>query len=56
MIDVQNRAYHQQHGRCFTGIIPVNVFGPEDNYSIEDGHVIPGLMHKTYLAQRKFSI
>eukprot|EP00960_Hanusia_phi_P031150 749108-Hanusia_phi.AAC.3 len=26
--------------------VPTNVFGPHDNYSIEDGHVAPGLMHK----------
>jgi len=28
------------------------VFGPNDNYSIEDGHVIPGLIHKVYLAKK----
>ena len=46
------RAYHQQHGCQFTSVIPTNVFGPHDNYSIEDGHVLPGLMHKVYLAKR----
>ncbi len=38
----------------FTSVIPTNVFGPHDNYSIEDGHVLPGLMHKAYIAKRKF--
>ncbi|NIG58119.1 GDP-L-fucose synthase [Pontoporia blainvillei] len=46
MIDVQNRAYFQQHGCTFTAVIPTNVFGPHDNFSIEDGHVLPGLIHK----------
>ncbi|XP_061463075.1 GDP-L-fucose synthase isoform X2 [Rhineura floridana] len=52
MIDVQNRGYFEQHGCRFTAVIPTNVFGPHDNYSIEDGHVLPGLIHKVYLAKR----
>ncbi|XP_043546811.1 GDP-L-fucose synthase isoform X3 [Chiloscyllium plagiosum] len=51
MIDVQNRAYSEQHERMFTSVIPTNVFGKYDNFNIEDGHVLPGLIHKTYLAQ-----
>lgn len=51
MIDVQNRAYNQQYGCKFTSIIPTNVFGPHDNFSIEDGHVLPGLIHKVYNAK-----
>ncbi|KAG8542618.1 hypothetical protein GDO81_026409 [Engystomops pustulosus] len=51
MIDVQNRAYHQQHGCKFTSVIPTNVFGPNDNFNIEDGHVLPGLIHKVYRAK-----
>ncbi|XP_061634501.1 GDP-L-fucose synthase-like isoform X2 [Phyllopteryx taeniolatus] len=51
MLDVHNRAYFEQHGHCYTAVIPTNVFGPHDNYSIEDGHVVPGLIHKTYIAK-----
>lgn len=51
LIDVQNRAYHVQHGCNFTSVIPTNVFGPHDNFSIEDGHVLPGLMNKVYQAK-----
>ncbi|XP_044309287.1 GDP-L-fucose synthase [Varanus komodoensis] len=53
MIDVQNRGYFEQHGCRFTAVIPTNVFGPHDNYSIEDGHVLPGLIHKVYLAKQR---
>ncbi|XP_051929576.1 GDP-L-fucose synthase-like isoform X2 [Hippocampus zosterae] len=53
MVDVQNRAYFQQHGHRYTAVIPTNVFGPHDNFSIEDGHVLPGLIHKTYIAQKE---
>ena len=30
------------------------MYGPHDNFSIEDGHVLPGLMHKVYLAKSKY--
>jgi GDP-L-fucose synthase len=52
MIDVMNKCYNEQYGCNFTSIIPTNVYGPHDNFSIEDGHVIPGLIHKCYLAKK----
>ncbi|XP_031447174.1 GDP-L-fucose synthase isoform X2 [Phasianus colchicus] len=55
MIDVQNRGYFEQHGCRFTAVIPTNVFGPHDNFNIEDGHVLPGLIHKVYLAKQNGS-
>lgn len=47
------RAYHEQYGCMFTSVIPTNIFGPHDNFNLEDGHVVPGLMHKCYLAKSK---
>ena len=52
LIDTMNRAYAEEYGCNFTAIIPKNIYGPNDNFSIEDGHVIPGLIHKCYLAKR----
>ncbi|XP_032079205.1 GDP-L-fucose synthase isoform X2 [Thamnophis elegans] len=52
MIDVQNRAYFEQHSCQFTAAIPTNIFGPHDNFSIDNGHVLPGLIHKVYLAKK----
>jgi len=52
MIDVQNKAYHEQYGCKFTSIIPCNVFGPHDNFNIQQGHVIPGLINKAYQAKK----
>lgn len=52
MIDVQNKAYKDQYGCNFTSAIPTNVFGPHDNFALEDSHVIPGLIHKAYLAKK----
>ncbi|XP_046573666.1 GDP-L-fucose synthase-like [Haliotis rubra] len=52
LIDIQNKAYHKQHGCHFTSVIPTNVFGAHDNFNLEDGHVLPGLMHKVYMAKK----
>ncbi|MEE6462954.1 hypothetical protein FKM82_005710 [Ascaphus truei] len=48
----QGEGYYEQHGCRFTSVIPTNVFGPHDNFNIEDGHVLPGLIHKVYLAKK----
>ncbi|KAK7107369.1 GDP-L-fucose synthase-like [Littorina saxatilis] len=53
IIDVQNRAYNAQHGSQFTSVVPTNVFGPYDNFNLEDGHVLPGLIHKAYTAKQE---
>jgi len=52
MIDTMNHCYNDQYGSNFTSIIPTNIYGPHDNFSIEDGHVIPGLIHKCYTAKQ----
>ena len=49
-----NRGYYEQHGLRYTSVIPTNVFGPYDNFNLEDGHVLPGLIHKVYDAKSKF--
>lgn len=50
---VQLEAYRQQYG--FNGIylLPVNLYGPEDNFNPESSHVIPALIHKVHQAQKK---
>jgi len=53
MVDCMNHCYNEQYGCQFTSIIPTNVYGPHDNFNIQDGHVIPGLIHKCYLAKQK---
>jgi len=52
MIDVLNKCYKDEYGCNFTATIPTNIYGPHDNFSIECGHVIPGLIHKCYLAKK----
>jgi len=48
MIDTLNHCYNEEYGCNFTSIIPTNVYGKNDNFSIESGHVLPGLIHKAY--------
>ncbi len=52
MIDVMNKAYNKQYGCNFTSVIPTNVYGPNDNFHLKDGHVLPALIHKAYIAKR----
>jgi GDP-L-fucose synthase len=52
LIDTMNRAYAEEYQCNFTSIIPTNIYGPADNFSIDSGHVIPGLIHKCVLAQK----
>ena len=51
MVDVQSRAYRQQHGCNFICAIPNNLYGENDNYHLTDGHVIPALMRRIYEAK-----
>lgn len=52
MIDVVNHCYKDQYGLDYTSVIPTNIYGPHDNFNLEDGHVIPGLIHKCFMAKR----
>jgi len=53
MIDVMNHAYNVEYGCQFTAFVPTNVFGPHDNFNVEHGHVLAGLLKKAYLAKRE---
>ena len=52
MLEVQSRAYRDQHGCNFVTVIPCNIYGPNDNFNLESSHVIPALIHKCYLAKQ----
>jgi GDP-L-fucose synthase len=51
MVDVQIRAYKEQYGLNYKTVIPSNIYGPNDNYDLVNGHVLPSLIHKCYLAR-----
>jgi len=52
MLEVQSRAYREQYGCNFVTVIPCNIYGPNDNFDLNSSHVIPGLIHKCYLAKQ----
>lgn len=56
MIDVANRGYYEQYGKKYTAVIPCNIFGPYDNFNLENSHVIPALIHKLYNAKKKGAV
>ena len=45
------QAYRRQYGQNFISAIPANAFGPGDDFSLEDSHVIAALMRKIYEAK-----
>jgi GDP-L-fucose synthase len=50
MLDVQSRAYREQYGCNFITAIPNNLFGENDNFDLENSHVIPAIIRKVYEA------
>lgn len=52
MADVQIRAYNEQYGLNYTSVVPTNIYGQNDNFDLENGHVVPSLIHKCYLAKQ----
>lgn len=55
MLEVQSRAYRKEWGSNYIVAIGTNIYGPEDNFSIENGHVLPALIHKCFLAKKNKS-
>lgn len=50
---VQLQAYRQQYGLNGIYLLPVNLYGPEDNFDLHSSHVIPALIRKVYEAQQR---
>ncbi|HAL16355.1 MAG TPA: GDP-fucose synthetase [Anaerolineaceae bacterium] len=48
---VQAQAYRQQYGFNAIFLLPVNLYGPRDNFDLESSHVIPALIRKFIEAQ-----
>lgn len=55
MGQVQIQSYRQQYGVDYFTVIPCNIYGPGDFYNLNDGHVIPSLIHKMYIAHQNNS-
>ena len=53
MLLVQSQAYRQQYGFNAIYLLPVNLYGPGDNFDPEYSHVIPALIKKVFDAKNK---
>jgi len=53
MLLVQSQAYRKQYGLNCIYLLPVNLYGPADNFDPEYSHVIPALIKKIYDAEQK---
>lgn len=53
MLLVQSQAYRQQYDFNSLFLIPVNLYGPRDNFNLETSHVIPALIRKALEAQER---
>lgn len=42
------QAYRRQHGRDYVSVMPCNLYGPNDNFDLENSHVIPALIRKIH--------
>jgi GDP-L-fucose synthase len=52
MIEIQSRTYRENFGDNFICVTPTNIYGHHDNFDLENGHVLPALIHKCYLAKK----
>jgi len=46
MLLIQAQAYRAQYGSNFVYLLPVNLYGPGDNFDLETGHVIPAMIRR----------
>jgi GDP-L-fucose synthase len=53
MLLVQSQAYRQQYGFNSIFLLPVNLYGPRDNFDLNASHVIPALIRKCVEAIQK---
>jgi GDP-L-fucose synthase len=53
MMLVQSQSYREQYGYNSIFLLPVNLYGPRDNFNLASSHVIPALIRKSIEAQER---
>lgn len=53
MMEVHGRILEKDHSMISIQLIPTNIYGPYDNFNLDDAHVIPALIHRCYLAKKE---
>jgi GDP-L-fucose synthase len=46
-------AYNHQYGRQYISVMPTNLYGPNDNYDLNNSHVLPALIRKAHEAKAR---
>ena len=49
------KSYRKEYGHNWISVMPTNMYGPNDNFDLENGHVLPVLIHKFIEAKRSGS-
>lgn len=52
-LETHCKIYRESFGLNYFCIVPTNIYGENDNYNLQDSHVIPALIHKCYLAKQE---
>lgn len=59
MLEIQSRICYEEHGLIYNCVIPTNIYGPNDDFNLETGHVVGVLIHKAHqskLNETAFSV
>lgn len=46
-------SYNRQYGRQYVSVMPTNLYGPNDNYDLNNSHVLPALLRKAYEGKQR---
>ena len=52
LLGYQTNIFRSVSKNNWISVVPTNVYGCEDNFNLNDGHLIPALIHKAYLSKR----
>ncbi|MFC1505316.1 NAD-dependent epimerase/dehydratase family protein, partial [Thermodesulfobacteriota bacterium] len=44
-------SYNRQYGTCFMAVMPTNLYGPNDDFDLQNSHVLPALIRKFHLSK-----
>ena len=47
----ETKIFRNMTGSNWISVIPTNLYGPHDNFNLEDSHLIPGMIHRAYLSK-----
>lgn len=53
VLDIQTKLLWEQHSCRYSTLTPVTMYGPNDNWDLEEGHVAGSLIHKCFLAKQQ---